>query len=97
MFVIRDIFKTKPGKAKDLVAIFKQTVPFAEEAGVKNMQVMTDYVSTYWTVVLETEVEELSTYFDMPMKLSENPEAGEIMKGYMELVTGGQREIFKIE
>ena len=57
---------------------------------------MTDTVAGYWTVVCETEVEELGTYFDLS-RAKPSPEAEEAMKGYMELVKGGHREIFRIE
>jgi hypothetical protein len=57
---------------------------------------MTDTVAGYWTVVCETEVEDLKTYFDMGASRP-SPEAEEAMKGYMDLVNGGRREIFRIE
>jgi hypothetical protein len=94
MFLIRDIFNTKPGKAKDLVAKFKKAIPAMKKDGF-NSRVMTDTVANYWTVVLETEVEDLSKYFSGTQR--RNPEMEEAMKGYMELVKGGRREIFKIE
>lgn len=97
MYVIRDIFNTKPGKAKDLVAKVKQAMPHMRTPGVHGTRVMTDTVAGYWTVVCETEVEELQAYFDQARSLSPSPEAEEAMKGYMELVNGGHREIFRIE
>jgi len=95
MYLIRDVFNTKPGKAKDFVAKVKKAMPHMRTPGV-SMRVMTDAVAGYWTVVCETEVEELQTYFDAA-KESQPPEAEEAMKGYMDLVNGGYREIFRIE
>jgi len=97
MYLIRDIFNTKPGRAKDLVAKFKRAMPHMRAPGVAGMRVMTDTVAGYWTVVYETEVEELQTYFDLARVQSPSPELDEAMKGYMELVNGGHREIFRIE
>jgi len=96
MFLIRDIFNTKPGRAKDLVAKVKQAMPHMRAPGVHGTRVMTDTVAGYWTVVCETEVEDLKTYFDLG-QTKPSPEAEEAMKGYMELVNGGHREIFRIE
>jgi hypothetical protein len=96
MFVIRDIFNTKPGRAKDLVAKMKKALPLMRAPGVQNARVMTDTVAGYWTVVCETEVEDLKTYFDMGAS-PPSPEAEEAMKGYMDLVNGGRREIFRVE
>ena len=64
--------------------------------GVQNARVMTDTVAGYWTVVCETVVEDLKTYFDMGAS-PPSPEAEEAMKGYMDLVNGGRREIFRVE
>jgi len=97
MNIIRDVFKTKPGKAKDLVKIFKNTNPHIEEIGIRNTRILTDTVAGYWTVVWEFEVDKLGDYFAM----FDNPEIAKkvrsTMEGYMDLVEGGHREIFKIE
>ena len=97
MYLVRDIFHAKPGKAKDLVAKFKQLEPYMKEMGMKGMRVMTDAVADYWTVVAESEVESLDEYFDMGRRERGNEKMGEIMQGYMDLVEGGRREVFKIE
>jgi hypothetical protein len=97
MYVIRDVFNTKPGKAKDLVAKFKQAIPHMQSPGVRAMRVMTDTVAAYWTVVVETEVEELRTYFDMESGQRPSPELERAMQGYKDLLNGGHREIFRIE
>ncbi|MDN3669465.1 hypothetical protein QWY93_08990 [Echinicola jeungdonensis] len=94
MYVVRDIFNTKPGKAKELVKKFKKSFESFKQSGFK-VRIMTDTVSTYWTVVLEIEVEDLKLYFDMARE--RNPEMEKAMEGYMELVKGGRREIFKVE
>ncbi|MFN2385161.1 MAG: hypothetical protein ABR576_02570 [Thermoanaerobaculia bacterium] len=96
MFLIRDVFNTKPGKAKDFVAKVKKAMPHMRTPGVRNMRVMTDTVAGYWTVVCETEVDKLEAYFDAATE-SQSPEAEEAMKGYMDLVKGGHREVFRIE
>lgn len=98
MFLIRNIFHAKPGKAKELVQIFKKASPILERKGlVKSTRILTDTVSTFWTVIIENEVENLNTYMDMSKTLSQNPEFGEAMKGYIDLVNGGHREVFVIE
>jgi len=96
MYLVRDTFQCKPGKAKELVKIFKQTIPFMEEQHLKNVRLLTDAVSNYWTVVLEVEVDSLSD-FENRRGFTSQPKVQEIMKDYMTLVEGGKREIFKIE
>ena len=99
MYIIRDVFNTKPGDAKNLVKIFKKTGPIFQKRGIRNIRVLTDTVANYWTVVWEFEVDTLNDYFS----ILENPSpedsesVGIAMEGYMKFVTGGHREIYKIE
>lgn len=97
MFLIRDVFHAKPGKAKDLAAKFKQTSSVMTKEGFSNVRVMTDFVAEYWTVVLQLEVEDIEKYMSQMRTFTSRPEVADIMKGYMDLVQGGKREIFKIE
>ena len=96
MYLIRDIFHTKPGKAKDLVAKFKKAMPLMSAPGMGETKIMTDTVAGYWTVVCHTEVESLEAYF-AALRTPPPPEAQAAMDGYMDLVNGGRREVFRIE
>lgn len=62
MYLIWDVFRARPGKAKNLVNAFKQAAPFMEAEGFSNIKIMTDTVANYWTVVLQTECESLDVY-----------------------------------
>lgn len=97
MYLVRDVFKAKPGKAKNLVSSFKQAVPFMEAEGFKNVKLMTDVVANYWTVVLQAEVESLEHFEKHSKGFTSKPQVADIMKGYMENVEGGYREIFRVE
>jgi len=97
MYLVREVFHSKPGKAKELVKKFKQMAPFMEKEGMKGIKVMTDAATTYWTVVVQSEVEDLGRFFRDLRGETSQQEVGEIMKGYMDLVEGGYREIFLIE
>lgn len=97
MYLVREVFHTKPGKAKELVKKFKQMAPYFEKQGMKGFKVMTDIATTYWTVVLESEVEDLADFAKEVRGGTSQPEVEKIMEGYMDLVDGGFREIFLIE
>jgi hypothetical protein len=98
MYLLREVFHAKPGKAKELVKMFKQAIPhFEKSEGGKNYKVMTDIVSKYWTVVLEYEVEDIGGFIGGLRNATAAPELQEIMKGYLDFVEGGSREIFIIE
>ncbi len=98
MYVVREVFRAKPGKAKDLVKMFKQALPHFEKMGdMKSGRVMTDIVSDYWTVIVESEIEDIGKFFSSMRTATGSDELKQIMKGYIDLVEGGSREIFLIE
>lgn len=98
MFLIRDVFKTKPGKAKELVKKFKQAAPYMEKEGMKNFKIMTDIATDYWTVVMESEMEDLGRFGrEIRGGSTMDPNLIKIMEGYMDLVVGGFREIYLLE
>lgn len=97
MYVVRDIFRCKPGKAKELVAKFKQSIKSMEQLdGFSNVRLMVDAVADYWTVVLESDVATLEQFEQHLREWGTRPDVREAMDGYMELVEGGRREIFRI-
>jgi hypothetical protein len=97
MYLVRDIFQCKPGKAGDLAARFKRTIPSMEsEDRFINCRVMVDAVASYWTVVLEAEFQSLADFEKHMAEYSSRADVREAMAGYMDLVDGGRREIFKI-
>lgn len=97
MYLIRDVFRCKPGKAGELARRFKETIPSMErEDGFRNCRVMVDFVTTYWTVVLQAEVADLGEFEGHMKSYGSRPEVQRIMAGYMDLVDGGHREIYRI-
>ena len=98
MFLVRNVFQAKPGQSKALAEIFKKAGPVLEQEGlVRSVRVLTDASAGFWTVVMESEVEDLNAYMDMARVVSKNPQIGQAMKGYSDLTTGGYREIYRVE
>lgn len=98
MIVIRNVFRCKPGKAKDLVAKLKASGEAMTSAKlVAGARVMTDAASSFWTVVFETEHASLEAWEKSFAEYGSNKKIGDAMEGYMELVEGGHREIWKVE
>lgn len=78
--------------------MFKQAAPHFEKIqGIKKVNVLTDIVSTYWTVVVEMQTEDIGDFFKNLRSATMSDEIKEIMKDYMSCVEGGKREIFIIE
>jgi hypothetical protein len=97
MYVIRNVFQAKPGRAKDLVEKFAAARPHIEKLGIRNTRLMTDAVAGFWTVVIESETEDLQKYTHAVERMGEIAEVRAALDGYMELVEGGRREIFHLE
>jgi hypothetical protein len=62
----------------------------------RNCRVMVDAVADYWTVVLEAEFDSLSDFEHHMAEYSTRADVREAMAGYMDLVQGGRREIFRM-
>ncbi|MEO7157401.1 MAG: hypothetical protein ABI039_07565 [Vicinamibacterales bacterium] len=93
MFVVRETFIAKPGKASALAKLFKETM--AEMPRMKP-RVLTDFVANFNTVVLETECEELGEFEKTMQEYMSRPDLRDKMKGYTELYQEGKREVFKV-
>ena len=97
MYLIRDVFHCKPGHSTSLAERLKKTFPLAKKmGGFVSARVLVDYVTSYWTVVLEMEVESLGDFEREMKEHAARPEFREAMQGYMDEVDGGHREIFRI-
>ncbi|MFT7035440.1 MAG: hypothetical protein ACJA2S_003964 [Cyclobacteriaceae bacterium] len=97
MYLVRDKFKAKPSKSKQLVEIVRSTSAHFKTNGISNIRVLTDVASTFWTVVWEFEVEEINDYFEMARNVDSNSDVYDSLEGYKEHVIEGNREIFRIE
>ena len=97
MYLIRDVFRCRPGSASELAGRLKRVLGSMErDDGFRNCRVMVDYVARYWTVVLQAETEDLAGFEHHMATFGSRPEVREVMEGYMELVEEGHREIYRI-
>lgn len=97
MFVVRNVFKCKPGKAKNLIEKVKKVNDLMVAAGaVNNQRVLVDEVASFWTVVIENEVDDMTKFAESMQQYGSREDVQEAMSGYMDLVDSGYREIFKI-
>lgn len=97
MYVVRDVFRCKPGHSRSVAEKFKKTLPLMQKMkGYVSARVLLDAVAGYWTVVLETQVESLAEFERSMSEYAANEEFREMVKGYMDEVEGGHREIFRV-
>lgn len=93
MFVIRNVFKCKPGQAKNLIDKFKVALPLMEGM---NQRVLVDEVAGFWTVVVELQVEDLGSFEQMLKERGGRKDVQDAMAGYMDHVHEGYREIYRV-
>jgi hypothetical protein len=97
MLIVRDVFRCKPGKSRQVAEIFKAALKHIEGTGsVLGGKVMLDLVADFWTVAIELEVKDLGAYEREMETYASREEFRKIMAGYMELVTEGRREIYRL-
>ena len=96
MYLIRDVFRCKPGKVNAVAEKFQRSLAVEAEGVPPKPRLLVDAVATYWTLVLETEVEDLAGFERQMQAYRETPAVQEAMAGYMDLVEEGHREIFRI-
>jgi hypothetical protein len=97
MFLVRNVFRTHPGKAKELARKFQAAAPHFKKIGISNTRVLTDAVAGFWTVVHEVEVEDMNAFFNALEARAPDEGIRAALAGYMDLVETGHREVFKIE
>lgn len=97
MFVVRNVFRTRPGKAKELAKKFMAASPHLKKLGVSNTRTLTDAVAGFWTVVHEVEVPDMNAFFSALEARAPDEGMKTAMAGYLDLIETGHREVFKIE
>lgn len=94
MFVIRNVFKCKPGQAKSVIEKFRKALPMMQEAA--KSRILVDEVASFWTVVIETETEDLAGFEKLLKERGQRQDVQDAMSGYMDFIDSGYREIFRV-
>ena len=95
MYVIRNVFKCKPGKAKAVSEKFKAAHALMGDMGFET-RVLVDEVADFWTLVVEVSVDDLAKFGQAMQERAGRGDIQEAMAGYMDMVESGYREIFRV-
>jgi hypothetical protein len=95
MILMRDVFQAKYGKGGELAALFKE----AREKwpAVYAPRILTDLSGSFFTVVTETEVENLAAVEQLMADVFALPDFGDWFARMEPLVESGRREFYNIE
>ena len=95
MFVIRNVFRCKPGQAKNVIEKFKAAHALMSDLEFEQ-RILVDEVADFWTVVVEVNVEDLAIFAKGMQERGSNADVQQAMAGYMDMVESGYREIFRV-
>lgn len=96
MIVVREVFYAKPGQAGKLARLMREVMTAAYPNG--SVRIMTDYISEFNKVVMETELADLAA-FEARMneyRTNTNEELKAKMSGYTDMYSEGRREIYQV-
>ena len=95
MHVIRNVFRCKPGKAKDVIEKFRAAHALISDRGIRP-RILVDEVAGFWTVVVEVEVDDIAAFDRLMQERNSREDVQKAMAGYTDLVESGYREIFRV-
>ena len=99
MIVIRNVFRLKFGKAREAVALMKETRAIEKRvmSGLEySSRILTDVTGPFYTLVLEITLPNLSTFESNSPRLFGDKEWQAQSQKMASLVDSGYREIFSI-
>lgn len=95
MIIVRDVFQARYGKGGDLVALFKEAQQ-QWSAGYAS-RILTDASGTFFTVVTETEFQNMSDWEQRRTDIFAQPGFNDWFARMQPLVESGQREFYTVE
>jgi hypothetical protein len=96
MIRVRDVFQIEPERMQDAKALAGQMFDALGEEGRGRFTMMTDLVADFFTLVFESEHEDLATFESAFAGTMSNPDAREVYVKFRATIVSGRREIFTI-
>lgn len=94
--LVREVFSIDPDSMKEAKEKMREFKSLAKKSNHPTPKVMTDLVSTHYTLVMETEFPDMASFEKMMGSTFNTPEWKDWYPGFRALMTGGHREIFSI-
>ena len=95
MIIIRDIFQLRFGEAKEAIALLKEGAVALKEAGYPVDRILADVTGEYYTLVMESRVENLSQYEEAMARIGDLDAWQQAYRRFVPLVRAGRREVFR--
>ena len=96
MIIVRNVFRLKFGKAKEVKTLFKEAQKIDVTHGNDGMRILTDLTGPSYTFVVETTHGSLSDFEKDLQTMFASKEWGEVYQKMVPLMDSGYREIFTV-
>jgi heme-degrading monooxygenase HmoA len=96
MIVVRNVFRLKFGKAKEVKTLFKEAQKIDIGHGTVGMRMLTDLTGPSYTYVVETTHKSLSEFENDLQTMFASKEWAEVYQKMIPLMDSGYREIFTV-
>ena len=93
MYIVRETFTARPGKASSLAKLLKQAMG---QMTTLKTRVLTDYIAAFNTVVVEVETDDLATFDRAMADYATRTDIHDLMKGYTDMYVTGKREVYRV-
>lgn len=96
MIIVREVFFAKPGQASTLAKLMHEVMSEVYPNG--SVRIMTDYISEFNKVVMETELSDLAAFEQRMAEYRNNTNQvlKDKMAGYVDMYYEGRREIYQL-
>jgi hypothetical protein len=96
MIRVRDVFQIEPERMQDAKALAREMFDALGEETSGRFTIMTDLVADLFTLIFESDHENLAAFESAFGTVMSNPDARQVYAKFRATIVGGRREIFTI-
>lgn len=96
MIQVREVFRVRFGRAREAIDLAHEGVAIEEKYGGKGSRILADVTGDHYTLVMESEFENLAAFEEGLQRTLRSPEFREWYPRFAALIDSGRREIFRI-
>ena len=96
MIVVRELFYARPGQASKLAKLFREAMDELYPSHDHNVRVMTDLITEFNKVVIETELDNLAAFEARMQEYRQNSALRSKLANYLVMYQEGRREVYEI-
>jgi len=96
MIVVRNVFQLKFGKAKEAMALMKESTGILQRQGEPIPRYLTDLTGPFYTLVMELSYDNLAALEKSQKESMSSKEFGEWYQRFIPLVESGHRELYTV-